>query len=141
MVLGHRTGNDERAGAVDVRRVVPGNNVNAFRRQVLGILCVTVTSGDGDAAEREELGECGHAGAGDSDEVNWAGVVGVEESHAPINIRSSGGSSPVGRAHSFRRPLRAHVVPGLHRELRALRSRLHERAFPPAIPSKQSREP
>ena len=58
-------------------------------------------------------------------------VDGREESFADVIL---GSLCAVGRAHSFRRPLRATVVPGLHRELRALRSRLHERALPPGEP-------
>ena len=81
MILRHRRRDDERARAVDVRRVVAGVDADAERARsarARGFASQPVTR---DAAPREQLGERAHPGAGDADEVDGPGVGGIEEGH------------------------------------------------------------
>ena len=74
-------GHHDSARAIDVRRIVAGADGDSEPTEVTGWITRRVAAGDGCAAPDEQLGQCAHAGAGYSDEVNRAAIGGVDEGH------------------------------------------------------------
>ena len=70
MILRHRRRHDERARAVDVRRIVRRRRRRRVARRSSRRAGFASQPVIGDAAPQEQLGERAHPGAGDADEVN-----------------------------------------------------------------------
>jgi hypothetical protein len=81
MGFGKRRRHDDGARAFDVSGVVSGAHVDPEPSEVAGGVASRIAPGNDDAAPHEQLGQCAHPSAGDTDEVNGAAVGGVYERH------------------------------------------------------------